>query len=272
MASRMTAKAFIGSEIRRAREAAGMSRAKLAKPLMISESLIVAWECGRQGILPEHMKRILGIQPDGTHGQPLLQFPPEFIIRLIEKLVNGETKPEFENKWLSAEALAACLWCYEVYVITGYLQTRAYARAVLDDEDSLNLRMERQKILSSVTTPQLVAIISENALRNNVGGRAVMAEQLEHLAGCAEQDNDIIVSIIPADSPICAKFRVPFTIATLDNGKEVAYTNSSIRGEVIEQAEDIITLKKLFDQYRADALRTDESINLIRRIAEQWKA
>src|SRR3954447_11483765 len=106
MASRMTAKAFIGSEIRRAREARGISRAKLAKPLMVSESLIVAWESGRVGIVPEHMRRLLGIPPEGTPGQPLLELPPEFVIRMIEELANGEAAPEFEDKWLSAEKLA----------------------------------------------------------------------------------------------------------------------------------------------------------------------
>lgn len=66
MASRTTVKTFIGTEIRLARETRGISRAKIAKPLMVSQSLVEAWETGRQGILPEHMKRLLGIQPDGT--------------------------------------------------------------------------------------------------------------------------------------------------------------------------------------------------------------
>jgi DNA-binding transcriptional regulator YiaG len=59
----MTVKTFVGNEIRQAREARGMSRAKLAKPLMVSQSLVEAWETGRQGILPEHMERLLGIGP-----------------------------------------------------------------------------------------------------------------------------------------------------------------------------------------------------------------
>lgn len=272
MASRMTARAFVGNEIRRARMTKGLSRANLAKPLMVSESLIAAWESGRQSILPEHMKRLLGFEPDGTLRTPILEFPPEFIVRMVEALVDGETKPEFEDRWLAAEKQATCLWSYEPYLVTGLLQTPEYAHAILPGEESFSRRAKRQKILSDAIQPQLVAVLGESALRYNVGGPDVMIGQLEYLAECAERDNNIIVSIIPADSAICAKFVAPFSVITLRNGKELAYTESSIRGEVIERPEDIVTLKKLFDQYRADALRTEDSVSLIRRVAEQWKS
>jgi transcriptional regulator with XRE-family HTH domain len=270
MASRMTAKTFIGNEIRRARDAKGISRAKLAKLLIVSESLIAAWESGRQAILVEHMKRLLGISEDGAHGNPLLEFPPEFIIRMIEELVNGEALPEWEDKWLVAEKLATMLWWFEIYLIPGLLQTPEYARAVLSDDVTINKRLDRQKILTAEAPASLVAVISESALRHNVGGPEVMAAQLDHLAECATQDN-ITVSIIPIDSAMCAKFRGTFIVATLENGKDVAYTDSPISGQVAEQPEEIAILRRLFDQYRADALRTNESLSLIRKVAEQWK-
>jgi transcriptional regulator with XRE-family HTH domain len=271
MASRMTAKAFVGNEIRRARDAKGMSRAKLAKLLIVSDSLIAAWESGRQGILPEHMRRLLGIEPDGTRTDALLDFTPEFLIRMVEELVNGEATPEFENKWLSAEKLATLIWSFEIYLIPGLLQTPEYARAVLSSEEEVNKRLERQKLLSTEIAPTLISAISEAALRLNVGGPQVMAEQLNYLAECTEQDN-IIVSIIPMDSAICAKFMDPFMVATLDDGREVAYADSTIRAEVIERPDEITTLRRLFEQYRSDALRKNESVDLIRRTAEQWRA
>jgi ribosome-binding protein aMBF1 (putative translation factor) len=43
----MTARQFVGKEIRLAREAKGLSRVELAKKFPVSESLIRWWESGR---------------------------------------------------------------------------------------------------------------------------------------------------------------------------------------------------------------------------------
>lgn len=238
---------------------------------MVSQSLVEAWETGRQGILPDHMGRLLGIQPDGTHGEPLLKFPPEFMVRMVEALVlTGEAAPEFEGKWMSVEGTASFLWSFENYLISGYLQTSEYMHAVLSDETAVKRRLERQKILLVIPQPQLIAVMSESALRHNVGGAEVMAAQLDYLAECAKRDS-ISISVIPADSKVCAKFESPFTLAMLDDGRQVAHTTHPIRGEVIELSEDLAILRKLFELYRDHALRADESISLIQRIAEQWK-
>jgi transcriptional regulator with XRE-family HTH domain len=260
MASRVTAKAFVGKEIRRAREAQKLSRAALAELVLVSESLVAAWESGRQAIKPEYIQQLIGI----------LRFDPDIMARIVSELVNGEVLPEWEGKWLAAEKVTAMLWSFEISLIPGLLQVPAYTRAVLSDEQLAKERLERQKILSGEAPPALVALISETALRLNVGGPEVMHEQLTFLAECAEREN-IIVSIVPMESEVCAKFTGPFMIASLDNGREVAYADSAINGEVIERPEEIATLRRMFDYFRADALRKRESVNFIRRIAEeQW--
>lgn len=270
MASRMTVKTFVGSEIRLAREARGISRAKLAKPLMVSQSLIEAWETGRQGILPEHMKRLLGIQPDGTYGQPLLEFPPDFIVRMVEQLMNGETVPEWEGEWLAAEERTRCLYCFDTYLINGILQCPEYMQEILDSEDSVKMRQERQRrFLGAYSGTTLVALMSESVLRANVGGPEIMSRQMAFLAECAEFKN-VILHIVPMKSRICARFRTSFMIAALDNGREIAYTDAAIRGSVIEDPEDVVTLRDRFNEIRAEALRKSESVDLVRKVAEEW--
>jgi transcriptional regulator with XRE-family HTH domain len=270
MASRMTVKTFVGSEIRLAREARGISRAKLAKPLMVSQSLIEAWETGRQGILPEHMKRLLGIQPDGTHGEPLLEFSPGFMVRMVEELMNGETVPEWEGKWLAAEERTRCLYCFDTTMINGVLQCPEFMQEILDSEDSVKKRQDRQqRFLGAYSGTTLIAMMSENLLRTNIGGPEVMARQMAFLTECAELKN-VILHIVPTKSRICAKFRTPFMIAALDNGREIAYMDGAIRGTVIEDYEDVVTLRDLFNEIRAEALRKSESIDLVRKVEEEW--
>lgn len=260
MAARVTAKAFVGKEIRRARETQQISRSALAETVVVSESLVAAWESGRQAVRPEYMEQLISVLP----------FGPDLIARVVDELVNGEAHPEWAGKWLAAERQATSLWSFEIHLMPGLLQTADYARAMLTDEQLINERLERQKILTAEAAPTLVALISEVALRMNVGGPEVMFGQLMSLVEAVGREN-VIVQIVPMSSPVCARLTMPFMIATLDNGIEVAYVDSAIRGEVIEQPADVATLRRMFDQFRAEALRKSESIELIRKVAEHWK-
>lgn len=272
MASRLTVKAFIGKEIRRAREAKGISRAKLAKPLMVSESLIVAWECGRVGIVPEHMRRLLGIPPEGTPGQPILEFPQEVFIRMIEDLMNGEKALEWEGKWHSAEELTRCLYTFDAMVINGLLQCSEYMQAVLPTEEAVKKRLERQRRYLSddvLVRPRLVALMDESVLLRNVGGPETMARQMAFLLECAKEPN-VLMQVVCMKSTVCARYRTPFMLAVLHDGREIAYSDGAISGEVIEQVEDVDILRDRFDRYRVEALRESETIDLIRKEMEQW--
>jgi hypothetical protein len=237
---------------------------------MVSESLIEAWECGRQAILPEHMKRLLGIQPDGSYGQPLLEFPPELFVRMIEALMNGETSPEWEDKWLTAEECTLCLYCFDANLINGVLQCPEYMQKVLRSEDSIEKRQERQqRFLNADSGRTLIAVMSESVLRTNVGGPEIMGRQMKFLAEYAELGN-VFLHLVPMKSDVCHRFRAPFMIAALDNGKEIANVDDAIKGTVVERLEDIVTLRDNFNEIRAEALRKSESIDLIRRIEEEW--
>lgn len=260
MASRVTAKAFVGKEIRRAREAQRLSRAALAETVLVSESLVAAWESGRQAVKPEYIEKLIDV----------LTFEPDLIVRIVNELVNGEVLPEWEGKWLAAEKDASSLWSFETTLVNGLLQCPEYAQSVLSSEDSLKERLERQRRILTEVGPTLVAVMDESVLRRNVGGGEVMPRQLDFLVECAERDN-VLLHIVPIEAEICAKFSTPFLIATLSSGRDVAYTDGAISGEIIERPEEIAKLRRMFDQFRADALRRSESLALIRRTREQWK-
>jgi hypothetical protein len=224
--------------------------------------LVAAWESGRQAVLIEHIVNLVKVLDFGS--------TPDLLMRIVEELVNGETAPEFENKWIEAEKLATAFWTFESGVIPGLLQTPAYARGVLPNEVHVNRRLERQKILEAETAPMFVAVLSEAILHLAVSSREVMAEQLSLLAECAEREN-IFIHIVPMSETISGKFTGPFMVATLDDGRSVGYGATAIgSGEVFESPEDIAELRTKFDKFRARALPEQQSTNLIRRITEQW--
>jgi transcriptional regulator with XRE-family HTH domain len=94
---------------------------------------------------------------------------------------------------------------YGVTVVPGLLQTREYARAAaagydneFEDhliEQAVQVRMQRQRLLSDVDSPQLRVVIDEAVLARTTGGRDVMIEQLKHLEEASIQP-DVSVQVV----------------------------------------------------------------------------
>jgi transcriptional regulator with XRE-family HTH domain/predicted Zn-ribbon and HTH transcriptional regulator len=261
----MTARAFVANERRQAREMKNLSRAKLADEIFVSESLIAAWERGR--IVPgeQHHPRL----------REVLDLP-DMITRVIGDLVTNEVSPEWFGKWPQIERQATSLWSFQPCLVPGLLQTSDYARAVLeaahldiDLEEALTTRLDRQQVLIKEDPPMFVALIAEAVLRHRVSNDKVMNDQLARLAEMAEREN-IVVQIVPANSKACAGFIGGFVIASFD-GNEIGYVDNQLDGDTIESAAGAARLRRFFDVFRADALNQQESINLIQRVAEEWK-
>ena len=97
-------------------------------------------------------------------------------------------------------------------LIPGLLQTRDYARAVIETgspwirlaEADLRVeaRMIRQRRLTGDEPLRLTAVMSEAALRQQIGGPAVLVAQLRHLVTMVEQHPDTVqVLVVPFSSP-----------------------------------------------------------------------
>src|SRR5580704_18353722 len=109
------------------------------------------------------------------------------------------------------EAAARLLKTFEHSLMPGLFQTRAYAQAITETypettsevaKERVDGRMERQASLFREDPPPLRvhAIIDEQVLYRNVGGAAVMAEQIDHLVDLAGMPR-ISIQVIPSDMP-----------------------------------------------------------------------
>lgn len=264
----MTARSFVGTEIRFARESQEpkLSRARLAEMLYVSESLIAKWENGLLVPAEQHLTKLI---------EALAL--PEMLVRIIERLVSREVSPEWFGKWPEIEGQATSLSTFQPTVVPGLLQVEDYARAILraanlqtDLGEALRSRLKRKEILEKDDSPMYVALLSESVLRHNVGGPQAMCEQLLHLAEKAECDN-IILQIVPNHATACAGFLSGFVIANSD-GEELAYIDNQLDGDVIDDPEGVARLRRFLDTFRGDALSRADSIELIRKVADQWKS
>jgi transcriptional regulator with XRE-family HTH domain len=256
----MTGREFFGRRLRIAREqqAPKLSRHAVGERVQVSDSAVAAWESGRN--IPDAktlraIERILG-----TNG--LLE-------DIVDNIVAGDKSGKNMGKWTDAEAQASMFLRFSFDVIPGLLQIEEYARAILRDDEQVKARMDRQKIMAKEEPPVLVALIDESVLHRNVGGPAVMRDQLHHLGEMATHAH-VIVQVIKMSSPVGAQYTSPFIVAIHNGQPEIAYTDDAISGDVVGNSDDVSKLRRMFEMLRKHALSEEESIRLIRKAAEAW--
>ena len=271
----------LGKFIRRYRDAAGMTQAQLVERLDYSEGWLSNVETAqlrprREAV--QALEEVLGV-PQGVLTDVWDQHDAESLpvwVRDGERRrvdqhryeFDDESLPEWARDWFEEESKAEILRSFETTLIPGQLQTEAYARAILrGNEMSVAARMERQKMFSRDEPPMLRCVIDEGALYLQIGDPATMYDQLIRVIESVSLR--IAVQVIPHSSnPHRAG---SFTIATVD-GFEVAYVETPVRGLMTTSRKDLAHLTERWESMRTFALSQNESVDLIRRVAEDWWA
>jgi transcriptional regulator with XRE-family HTH domain len=268
---------FFGTELRRARMDAGIkSQEELADELGFERTAIAKAESGYRPPSPElaqaYAKRFPEL--DGLVEAGFFERWAEH----VRKNGNGPF-PKFFIDWVDEEKTATVLLYWAPTLVPGILQTEAYARAILapeahdaeSPEDRLTGRMERQHILTRPQPPTVTVIMSEMVLRRNVGGAAVMHEQLMHLAEISERPK-VIIQVIPKEKGAHVGLAGPVSIADHDGEPTVVHLDSFTAGQTTKDPDIISKVREMTDMLRSDALPRDLSRELIIKVAEeQWK-
>jgi transcriptional regulator with XRE-family HTH domain len=254
---RTPATEYFGAELRRTREAAGMPREELGKLAGYVSGTIAALEIGER--FPQ--ERFIAFL-DG-------QFQTDRFTLIYDKLLRRDAYPESFRPWIDIEAEATVLRSYELSVIPGLLQTEGYARALLssgggDVETRVAARLERQQVvLEKGDPPMFIALVDEIALRQTIGGDAVMREQLHSLAAAAEK---WIVQVVPLTARMYRRLDGPFVIATVE-GIDQVYTPTQRGGYTLGSLEAVAEVKCVWEAIRAEALPRRQSQELIMELA-----
>jgi transcriptional regulator with XRE-family HTH domain len=112
----------------------------------------------------------------------------------------GDVIPETFDVYIGLEEAASRLSWYESELVPGLLQTADYAHALIRADNSgvdeaeierrVHVRIARQALLTRVTQPPMLEVVLNEAIvRRPIGGEAIMARQLDHLAEASELPN-----------------------------------------------------------------------------------
>ncbi|MDG4793940.1 helix-turn-helix transcriptional regulator [Micromonospora sp. WMMD1082] len=257
---------FLRDQLRRARQLHGLTQEELSKLINYSASSVSAMETGQNQLSADYLARF----------DKVLETGGLFIGML--GLIRLHAEPDWFRPWGEIEREAVALRWYDPAVIPGLLQTEAYARAMLragpfltDDEIEKRVlaRLARQEVLARDEPPQLVVVLDEQALRRQVGDRATMREQLEHLRSMADRPN-VQVRIVPAETPWYIGLNGPFVLARLADGTEVAHLDNQLRGHTVDSPNDLAALGRQWETVAGEALPRRQSARLIEEVAKSW--
>jgi transcriptional regulator with XRE-family HTH domain len=198
---------LLGSQLRRLREARGVSRQDAGYVIRASESKISRLELGRVSFKERDVADLLTLYGVADESER------EALLRLAREANApgwwhryGDVLPGWFQTYVGLEEAASLIRTYELQFVPGLLQSEGYSRAVIklgnadaperEIDQRVELRMQRQQRLVGPNAPRLWAVLDEAALRRPIGGREVMRGQLEHLLTVGKMSN-VTVQVMP---------------------------------------------------------------------------
>jgi transcriptional regulator with XRE-family HTH domain len=267
----------LGLELRRLREAAGLNGEEASKRLRWSNSKLSRIETGRITATPTTITALLDLYEvrDAERRDKLAKLNREARRKGWWQLYSDIPY----STYIGLEAEAATLLTYQ-HVVPGLFQTEAYADAInradvfglSDDvrEQRVEVRMERQKVLTKPEPVEVRAVLDEAALRRAVGGREVMKQQLVHLEELAHLPN-IIIQIVPLAVGAHVAVHVgPFVILQYAHpaDPDVIYIEGD-SDPYPDREGEAQRYGLIFDNLRSSALSVDQTRVMIKEVAAE---
>jgi transcriptional regulator with XRE-family HTH domain len=269
-------------ELRRYREAAGVTIDVVAERLGCSPSKVSRIETGHTGVTPGDVQDMLDIyRVDPGIATELLQIARD----ARQKGWWHPFSTVLNSAYVGLEAEARSVRTYEQQVIPGLLQSEDYAMALIrsarwDDTDQRNaqrvrVRMERQSLLIQDDPIDLWVVLDEAVVSRPVGGDAVMRDQLRQLIDAARLPN-VTLQILPFSIGAHAGMDGAFAILDFpsDGDPAVVFAENAAGGLFLEKDEELDKYRTVFDTIQASALDQAESIDMIETLIEEplWKS
>ncbi|MBI1759537.1 MAG: helix-turn-helix domain-containing protein [Actinobacteria bacterium] len=178
------------------------------------------------------------------------------------------------STYIGLEQAAVTVSEFNLGVIPGLLQTERYTRGLIDGMDPqlldeevdqrVEVRLLRQRRLSSSDPPVLRAVLDESALWRVVGDADVMAEQLLALRESARSTTSDI-RVLPFSAGAYPALNGQFIILEFKNQiiADTVYVESLSGNSFFKRSADLERYHKIFAEVQEIALSPDESLNLL---------
>ncbi|MFF2007647.1 helix-turn-helix domain-containing protein [Streptomyces sp. NPDC058195] len=273
----------LGGDLLRMREACALRQAHAADALTASVAKVAKIERGLVPIRDPDIRALCHLYGESDEA---------IIDRLLALAKTDRERRKASGWWnqypglqsmveyVALEDIATTLRTWQASIVPGLLQTPDYARALAvgngswDDPDEIELfveaRMTRQTRLSGDHPLELRAVVHEGALRQLVGGREVMREQLSKLLSVARQPN-VKLQVMPYNAGAHPGMTSAFTIVSFaePGALDVVHMDTTSTTLWLESDTDAQRHVALFDRISRLGLAQQTSVRLINDIRRE---
>ncbi|MFF1693102.1 helix-turn-helix domain-containing protein [Streptomyces sp. NPDC058257] len=190
-----------------------------------------------------------------------------------------EEFPESLITFVAYEDSAPKITTCAANVIPGLLQTPDYGRNLTSYlnkstmtpqliERSVEMRTNRRRVFDKANPPAVEAIIGEAALRQRIGGAAVMLEQLDSLVGDATQ-RGVTFHVIPFSAAATLTYMFHLFEFGGENEKPVAAFDAMTGMSFRKDPKEVRGLRGNVESLRDISLSPMDSVELIRTIRKE---
>jgi transcriptional regulator with XRE-family HTH domain len=263
--------------LRNAREAMGLTQGKVAEALEWSLSKVNRIESGEVTVSNTDTRALLSLFQITDADQ-------------IESLL-GDARtsrqrgwwddPEYRDHLTSAtyqllqfESEATAIRAFHPTLIPGLLQTPAYATHIMNFWDQylsetdrlarLEVRLRRrQQVLGRSEPPPYYLVLDESAVWREVGGAALMGEQLRQLLEAARTEV-VTLRILPLADGAPMSMLGPFIVLDLGGDENaILYREAPLEDGIVQDPNEIGKHRYHFEQMWEQALDEAASIRLV---------
>jgi transcriptional regulator with XRE-family HTH domain len=272
---------LLGSQLRRLREAKGVTRDDAGYTIRASGSKISRMELGRVSFKERDVEDLLDLYGvDEEEAQALIALArqansPGWWHKYSDVL------PDWFQVYVGLEEAALLIRLYEVQFVPGLLQTADYARAVIrlglpsasadEVERRVGLRLARQEVLKKESGgPRLWAVVDEAALRRPIGGGEVMRAQLVRLIEAAREPN-ITLQVVPFRSGGHAAEAGAFTVMRFPEVDlpDVVYLEHLTSALYLDKREDVEKYTEVMERLSVEGESPERTIDILSGMLEE---
>ena len=272
---------LLGSQLRRLREAKGVTRDDAGYTIRASGSKISRMELGRVSFKERDVEDLLDLYGvDEEEAKSLIA---------LAKQANSpgwwhkysDVLPDWFQVYVGLEEAALLSRWYEVQFGPGLLQTADYARAVIrlglpsasadEVERRVGLRLARQEVLKKESGgPRLWAVVDEAALRRPIGGGEVMRAQLVRLIEAAREPN-ITLQVVPFRSGGHAAEAGAFTVMRFPEVDlpDVVYLEHLTSALYLDKREDVEKYTEVMERLSVEGDSPERTIEILSGMLEE---
>jgi transcriptional regulator with XRE-family HTH domain len=272
---------LLGTQLRRFREAAGITPEQAGYEIRASRSKISRLENGRVRLKSRDVTDLLtlyGVTDEGVRSKFVAlasqSNSPDWWSKYSDIL------PDWFETYLGLEAAASTIRTFEVQFVHGLFQTEDYARAVTrlgrktapaeEVERRVALRLKRQELLSRPNPPRIWSVMDEAVLRRPVGGPTVMRAQFRHLIEVAELPH-VSLQVVPFAQGGHAGESGSFTVLRFEERDlpDVVYLEQLTGAIYLDQRADVEQYLEVVDELSSGAPTPDETVRFIEQVARE---